>query len=53
MFLEVKKQGDRTSAAQLECLGQISATIVCTVGVVYLNPIGHHRTPRRYELPIP
>jgi len=53
MFLEVKKQGDRTSAAQLECLGQISTTIVCTVGVVYLNPIGHHRTPRSYELPIP
>lgn len=53
MFLEVKKQGDRTSAAQLECLGQISATIDCTVGVVYLNPIGRHRKPRSYQLPIP
>ncbi len=50
LFAEVKKQSDRLSATQLECLGQIKSILDCDVAVVYLAEEHQSYTPKTYEL---
>ena len=50
LFLEVKKEGDRVSAAQLECLAQIKSMLKAEIGIVYLVKHGHQHTPKTFEL---
>lgn len=51
MFVEVKKQGDRMSDAQLLCLAQLRAVLKCPVGIVYALESGRVHLPRRFALP--
>jgi len=50
LFLEVKKESDRVSAAQLECLAQIRGILMAEIGIVYLVKHGHQHTPKTFEL---
>ncbi len=50
MFVEVKKQTDRISSAQLRCMAQIIATLGCPVEIVYLCEGGRRHTPKSYSL---
>jgi hypothetical protein len=50
LFLEVKKERDRVSAAQLECLAQIRGILKAEIGIVYLVKHGHQHTPKTFEL---
>jgi VRR-NUC domain len=50
LFLEVKKQHDRVSPEQLQCLAQIRAILKAGVGIVYLRLAGSPYRPKRYEL---
>jgi VRR-NUC domain len=50
LFVEVKKQRDRVSLEQLQCLAQIRAVLKAGVGIVYLRLAGAPYRPKRYEL---
>ncbi|MEH0676144.1 VRR-NUC domain-containing protein [Vibrio scophthalmi] len=50
LFMEVKKESDRISEAQIECLSQIKSILGCEVGVVYLAEEERDYTPKRYEI---
>jgi hypothetical protein len=50
LFLEVKKESDRVSAAQLECLAQIRGILNAEIGIVYLVKHNHQHTSKAFEL---
>jgi hypothetical protein len=50
LFLEVKKDGDRISDAQLECLAKIRGILHAEVGIVHLVQFGHQHTPKTFDL---
>lgn len=52
LFLEVKKEHDRISLEQLECLAQIRGILQAGIGVVYLVESGVPYRPKRYELDV-
>ena len=47
-FVEVKKQRDRLSAAQLSCIAQILAVLKCPVDIAYLRERSQDYTAKRY-----
>jgi len=49
LFLEVKKERDKVSVEQFECLAQIRSTLKAEIGIVYLAIAGSHYKPKRYE----
>jgi hypothetical protein len=50
LFLEVKKESDRVSAAQLECLAQIRGILKAEIGIIYLVKHSHQHTSKAFEL---
>ncbi|WP_411992072.1 VRR-NUC domain-containing protein [Agarivorans sp. DSG3-1] len=50
LFVEVKKEKDRLSQAQLDCLSQIKSILNCDIGVVYLSEEEKDYNPKSYEL---
>lgn len=50
LFLEVKKETDRVSTAQLNCLATIKSVLAADIGIVYLVKFGRSYTPKTYEL---
>ncbi|WP_217527412.1 MULTISPECIES: VRR-NUC domain-containing protein [Vibrio] len=50
LFVEVKKQSDRVSQAQLVCMEQIKSVLGCDVAVAYLAEENQSYTPKSYEL---
>jgi hypothetical protein len=50
LFLEVKKDGDRMSYSQLECLAQIRGILEADIGIVHLVRFGRQYQPKMYEL---
>ena len=50
LFLEVKKDTDRMSKAQLKCLAQIRGILEADIGIARLIECGRKRTPKTYEL---
>lgn len=52
LFVEVKKQSDRVSEAQLICMAQIKSILGCDVTVAYLAEAGQTYTPKSYMLDI-
>ena len=50
LFLEVKKEHDRVSSAQLECLAQIRGVLKAEVGIIYVVKHGRQHKPRTFDL---
>ncbi|MDC5851572.1 VRR-NUC domain-containing protein [Vibrio europaeus] len=50
LFVEVKKESDRISKSQLECLAQIKTILNCDVAVVYLAEEKQIYKPKTYQL---
>ncbi len=50
LFLEVKKQQDKVSGAQLECMAQIKGILGSEVGIVYLRETTQTYKAKCYEL---
>ncbi len=50
LFVEVKKQTDRLSQEQLNCLSQIKSILGCDVAVAYLAEEGKKYNPKTYSL---
>ena len=50
LFLEVKKEQDQVSPAQLEYLAQIRAILKAEIGIVYLVKHSHQHVPKTFEL---
>ena len=50
LFLEVKKEKDQISDAQLEYLAQIKGILKAEIGIIYLVKHDHQHTPKEYKL---
>lgn len=50
LFLEVNKERDKISGAQLTCLAQISSVLGAEVGIVYLREENQKYNSKKYEL---
>ena len=50
LFLEVKKERDRVSSAQLECLAQIRGILNAEIGIVYLVKHSYQHLAKTYTL---
>lgn len=50
LFLEVKKDQDKVSAAQLECLAQIKGILNAEIGIIRLIKYGSVCKPKEYEI---